>query len=103
MSAEPADRLRLDKWLWHARFTKTRSLAARLCAEGRVRIDGEVVDKPAASVRPGHVLTFALHHHVRVIEVVALGTRRGPPAEARTLYRDLMPPTQENALPRDLP
>jgi ribosome-associated heat shock protein Hsp15 len=93
---------RLDKWLWHARFVKTRSLAARLCVEGRIRIDGIVVDKPAAALRPGQVLTFALGRHVRVIEVAALGTRRGPPAEARTLYRDLAPPAPETAMPRDL-
>jgi len=95
------DRIRLDKWLWHARFAKTRSLAARLCADGRIRIDGTVVDKPAAPIRPGQVLTFAQGRHVRVIEVVALGVRRGPATEARTLYRDLAPPAPETAIPRD--
>ena len=95
-------RIRLDKWLWHARFAKTRSLAAKLCEEG-VRIDGTLVVKPGAMVRPGHVLTFALGRHVRVIELVAVGDRRGPAEEARLLYRDLAPPTAETALPRDLP
>ena len=97
------EKTRLDKWLWHARFVKTRSLAARLCAEGRIRIDGAIADKPAAILRPGQVLTFALGHHVRVIEVVALGIRRGPAAEARGLYRDLAPPAPETAIPRDIP
>ena len=95
-------RIRLDKWLWHARFAKTRSLAAKLCEAG-VRIDGTLVLKPGATVRPGQVLTFALGRHVRVIELVAVGARRGPAEEARTLYRDLAPPTPETALPRDLP
>jgi len=93
---------RLDKWLWHARFVKTRSLASKLCSEGRIRIDGTVVDKPGAALRPGQVLTFALGRHVRVIEVVSLGARRGPAAEARSLYRDLAPPAPETAMPRDL-
>jgi len=95
-------KIRLDKWLWHARFAKTRSLAAKLC-EGGVRIDGTLVSKPGATVRPGQVLTFALGRHVRVIELVAVGVRRGPAEEARTLYRDLAPPTPETAMPRDLP
>jgi ribosome-associated heat shock protein Hsp15 len=94
-------RIRLDKWLWHARFAKTRSLAAQLCVGGRIRIDGVVTDKPATPVRPGQVLTFALGRHVRVIEVVAVGARRGPATEARTLYRDLAPPAPESAIPRD--
>ena len=95
-----AGKIRLDKFLWHARFAKTRSLATQLCAEGRVRIDGTVADKPAATVRPGQVLTFALGRHIRVIEILALGERRGPPSEAQKLYRDLAPPSPENALPR---
>jgi ribosome-associated heat shock protein Hsp15 len=95
-------KIRLDKWLWYARFVKTRSLAAKLC-EGGVRIDGMPVGKPGATVRPGQVLTFALGRHVRVIELVAIGARRGAAKEARALYRDLAPPTVESALPMDLP
>jgi ribosome-associated heat shock protein Hsp15 len=95
-------KIRLDKWLWHARFCKTRSLAAKLC-EGGIRIDGALVVKPGATIRPGQVLTFALGRHVRVIELVAIGERRGPAEEARALYRDLAPPTPETALPRDMP
>lgn len=96
-------KIRLDKWLWHARFVKTRSLAARLCAGGAVRVDGQPVDKPGQMVRPGQVLTFAQGRHVRVIELVAIGVRRGPAEEARTLYRDLAPPTPETAMPRTMP
>jgi len=102
MTESTPDRIRLDKWLWHARFVKTRSLAARLCADG-IRIDGVRVEKPGMGVRPGQVLTFTLGRHVRVIELVAVGIRRGPAEEARALYRDLAPPALETAIPRDLP
>jgi ribosome-associated heat shock protein Hsp15 len=102
MTDRPADKIRLDKWLWHARFAKTRSLAAKLCEAG-IRIDGVPVAKPGVTVRSGQVLTFALGRHVRVIELVAIGLRRGPAEEAQTLYRDLAPPNAETALPKDIP
>ncbi|MDZ4737248.1 MAG: RNA-binding S4 domain-containing protein [Rhodospirillaceae bacterium] len=89
---DSAPSLRLDKWLWHARVFKTRSLATRFCGEGRIRIGGRVVDKAHYAVRPGDVLTFAHGHDVKVLKVVALGTRRGPAPEARTLYEDLSTP-----------
>ncbi len=82
--------VRLDKWLWQARFFKSRALASKLCAAGRVRIYGEVVTKAHAANRPGHVLTFPQARDIRVVRVMALGTRRGPAVEARTLYDDLM-------------
>ncbi len=102
LNPDPPPRIRLDKWLWHARFAKTRGLAAKLCAAG-IRVDGMLVEKAGALVRPGQVLTFALGRHVRIIELVAIGERRGPAEEARLLYRDLAPPTPETAIPRDLP
>lgn len=81
--------LRLDKWLWHARFFKSRSLAAAFCAEGRLRLNRRHIDRASAPVRVGDVLTFPLGNAIRVVRVLALGQRRGPPAEARTLYQDL--------------
>ncbi len=87
-----AESLRLDKWLWFARFLKSRTLAAGLCADGRVRVSGRVVSKPSQVIKIGDVLTFPLGAHIRVIEVKALGIRRGPAAEAQTLYADLSPP-----------
>ena len=84
--------LRLDKWLWFARFCKSRTQATALCAAGRLRLDGTLVHKAHQPVRPGAVLTFPLGPHIRVIRVLALGLRRGPPAEARALYEDLDPP-----------
>lgn len=88
----PTDGQRLDKWLWFARFFKTRALAARACAEGRVRVSGQVVDKAHYLVRVGDVLTFPAGPNIRVIRVAALAVRRGPAAEARGLYEDLTGP-----------
>lgn len=83
--------MRLDKWLWFARFFKSRSLASRFCADGKVRMSGQIVRKAHQTVRPGDVLTFALGSNVRVVKVTALAARRGPAAEARMLYEDLSP------------
>ncbi|MCW5698463.1 MAG: RNA-binding S4 domain-containing protein [Rhodospirillales bacterium] len=88
-----AESLRADKWLWHARFFKSRTLASRLCESGRMRVNGVVIRKSHHTLKPGDVLTFAKGADVRVIRVVALGSRRGPATEAQTLYEDLDPPT----------
>ncbi|HMC91014.1 MAG TPA: RNA-binding S4 domain-containing protein [Allosphingosinicella sp.] len=84
-----ADSLRLDKFLWFARIVKTRAQAQLLAEEGRLRIDGRVIDRAHAPVRVGDVLSFALRGHVRVLRVEALPARRGPPAEARSLYAEV--------------
>lgn len=90
--------IRLDKWLWFARFFKTRSLAARLVSEGRVRVNGTRVAKPAAPVRPGDMLTFPQGTSIRVVRIVETGTRRGPAPEAQALYEDHSPePEPERA------
>lgn len=89
MTDQPRPSLRLDKYLWHARFFKSRSQAASYVGEGRLRLDGAVIVKPNQPVRVGCVLTFPLGPRVRVVRVLALGVRRGPPAEARALYEDL--------------
>ncbi len=83
--------MRLDKWLWHARFFKTRPLATRYLEKGRCRVDGRVTNKAHTNVAPGMVLTFALGPKVRVVRVVALGERRGPAIEARALYDEIDP------------
>lgn len=88
---EACDTIRLDKWLWQARFFKSRSIAAGLVSAGRVRVDGIPVSKPARAVGPGQVLTFPQEHDVRVVRIIACGTRRGPAVEAQTLYDDLSP------------
>jgi ribosome-associated heat shock protein Hsp15 len=86
------DGLRLDKWLWHARFYKSRTLAAAACSSGRIRINGVPVAKSHRQLKPGDVLTFPHGTHIRIIRVLALGSRRGPASEARLLYQDLAPP-----------
>ena len=88
--------IRLDKWLWHARFFKSRSLAAAACG-GPMRLNGQLVAKPAQPVRPGDVLTFVQAREVRVVRVLAPGTRRGPAAEAQALYEDLTPAPDASA------
>lgn len=82
------DSIRLDRWLWQARFFRTRGLATRFVSGKGVRINARRVTKPAAAVRVGDGLSFALNGEVRVLRVLALGTRRGPATEARALYRD---------------
>jgi ribosome-associated heat shock protein Hsp15 len=81
--------LRLDKWLWQARFFKTRALAAQLVGKGRLRINQTIVTKAHHRVRPGDVLTFPQGRIVRIVRVVELGTRRGPASAAQALYEDL--------------
>ena len=84
--------MRLDKWLVQARFCKTRALAVALIEAGRVRLNGQHVAKPAQAVASGDTLTFPQGARIRVIRVVALGTRRGPACEAALLYDDLDAP-----------
>ncbi|MFD1343462.1 RNA-binding S4 domain-containing protein [Litorisediminicola beolgyonensis] len=92
------DRLRIDKWLWQARFFKTRGLAAKAATSGRCRLNGSHVTKASTVLRAGDVLTFPQARAVRVIRIEALGTRRGPAPEAQALYTDLAPPEPQ---PRD--
>jgi ribosome-associated heat shock protein Hsp15 len=90
MEAEAGpDWQRLDLWLWCARLAKTRSDCARQVAAGAVRLNRQPTDKAHARLRVGDVLTIALHGRIRVWRVLALASRRGPPAEARLLYEDL--------------
>ncbi len=99
--AGAGDGLRLDKWLWQARFFKTRTLAAAVATKRKIRINRMVVTKPHYKVRPGDVLTFAQGREIRVVRVLALGERRGPAPEARTLYEDIAetPPVERKAPP----
>jgi ribosome-associated heat shock protein Hsp15 len=87
-----SDALRLDKWLWFARFARTRTSAAKLVTEARFRVNGQATDKAHYAIRPGDVLTFPLGPHIRIIKVLALAARRGGAPEARLLYEDLDPP-----------
>jgi ribosomal 50S subunit-recycling heat shock protein len=87
------DAARVDVWLWRARFFKTRSMAARFVEEGRVRLThaGQEtrIEKSSRPVKVGDSLVFAVGGRLIAVQVEALGERRGPPAEARTLYSAL--------------
>lgn len=83
-----SDGLRLDKWLWQARFAKTRSLAARMIEDGDALLGGRAV-KPAQLARIGDRVQLRLGRAERVVEIRALGARRGPASEARLLYEEI--------------
>jgi ribosome-associated heat shock protein Hsp15 len=86
---EDRDWQRLDKWLWCARFMRARTDCAALVSQGRIRINRQATDKAHAKLRPGDVLTVPVHGRVRVVRVLALAARRGPPAEAAGLFEGL--------------
>lgn len=81
-----SDRIRIDKWLWHARFYKTRALAQAAAVSGRVRRNDARIGKASAEVKPGDVLTLGRGREVVVVRVLGCGTRRGPAKEAQSLY-----------------
>lgn len=91
-SAPDSDRIRLDKWLFYARFFKTRVLASAVITKGRLRLNGQRQPKPGHTIGPGDVLIFPMGNQIRTIRVVALNDRRGPAAEAQAMYTDLDPP-----------
>lgn len=81
------ERVRIDKWLWAARFFKTRSLATDAVAGGRVHMDGQRV-KPAKEVRVGDRLEITIGEAVFAVEVLALADKRGPASQAQGLYAE---------------
>src|SRR5210317_26395 len=87
-------KIRLDKWLWHARFFKTRTLPSKVVSGGHVRVNANKVSKPGTTVVADAVQNFPQRNHIRVIKLVKLGIRRGPASEAQTLY-DHLRSTQE--------
>lgn len=91
---EKRDTIRLDKWLWYARFFKTRSLATKVVGGGNVRLNSNKVAKPSVAVGAGDVLIFTQAKEVKTVRVLACGARRGPAPEAQTLYEDLTPPSE---------
>ena len=80
---------RLDQWLWFARLAKSRSLAARLCATGAIRLNGATVTKANQSVRVGDLVVLPQGAFQRTVRVLAFGSRRGPASEARALYQEI--------------
>jgi ribosome-associated heat shock protein Hsp15 len=99
----PADLQRIDQWLWFARIAKSRTLAQALIERGKVRLNRIKIAKVSTNVRPGDVLTLALGPRVISIEILGIGTRRGPATEAQALYRDLTArqPTSVSPVPEE--
>ncbi len=96
-SMETQTSLRIDKWLWAARFFKTRSLATDACAGGKVDVNEETA-KPAKPVRAGDLIRITLPQgRRRIVKVLTLDDRRGPATAARALYEDLTPPEPPRA------
>ena len=81
--------MRLDRYLFFVRLLKSRTLAQGLIEEGHVRVDGKRVAKTSEEVRIGQVIALPLHGRVRVIRVISLPSRRGPPAEAQQHYHEI--------------
>ena len=91
--------MRLDRFLWWVRLTKTRSAAQHLAADGRLRVDGRPVSRSSASIRVGNVIVWAAGDRVRIVRVEALPSRRGPAPEAQACYADLAANVSQQAPP----
>lgn len=91
MATEAIARQRIDKWLFFARVVKSRSLAAKLAAGGKVRVNSGKIDQAAYQVKIGDVLTITLDRQVVIYKILAPGERRGPAPEAQLLYEDVTP------------
>lgn len=81
--------MRIDRFLYFVRLTKSRTLAQAIVAEGHLRIDGRRAAKPSEEVRVGSVIAMPLHGRVRIIRVAAIPARRGPASEARLAYEEI--------------
>jgi ribosome-associated heat shock protein Hsp15 len=86
---------RIDKWLWHARFYKTRSIAQKQVATGKIRVDREKISSPSRKVSAGNVLTITRDRDIKIIEILGVADKRGPYSEAQLLYNDMSPPKPE--------
>lgn len=96
--SEPKPTQRIDVWLWHARFYKTRSLATKMVRGGKVRLNGNICKKSSVMVTIDDVLTFSRADEILIAKVAAIGIRRGPAPEAQMLYEDLTPPKEVTKL-----
>ena len=82
---------RIDKWLWHARFARTRTVAQKLVSAGNVRLDREKITSNSQKVKIGQILTLSLPREIKVIKIEAFAEKRGSFQIAQTLYEDLTP------------
>jgi ribosome-associated heat shock protein Hsp15 len=95
-ASDTQGRVRIDKWLWAARFFKTRSLAADAIAAGKVEVNGDRV-KPAKLLQPGDEVSIRLGPYLHVVHVRGLSERRGPATVAATLYEETADSTAARA------
>ncbi|PCI45307.1 MAG: RNA-binding protein S4 [Alphaproteobacteria bacterium] len=95
MENKKPDNQRIDIWLWHARFFKTRSLSTKIVRAGKVRLNGQKITKAKTPVVVGDILTFPQANIIRIAEVLCFNVRRGPAPEAQLLYHDKTPPPEE--------
>lgn len=98
-----SETIRLDKWLWQARFFKTRTLSAKIVTGGHVRVNELKVSKAAYAVKVGDGLVFRQADQIKTIRISALGARRGPASEAQALYEDLTPIPEPTEYVPDIP
>jgi ribosome-associated heat shock protein Hsp15 len=91
--------VRIDRFLFFIRLVKSRTLAQAVIDTGHVRIDGRRVAKSSEEVRPGSIVALPLHDQVRILRVLALPARRGPPSEARACFEEL---TEANPRPSEV-
>jgi len=98
---DPDSKIRVDKWLWYARVSKSRSIAQTLIKTGKVRVNNTRISSPSHSVGAEDVLTIALSRQIKILRVLAPGIRRGPAVQAQQLYDDLTPaPVKRDPLTR---
>ena len=89
MTVKSNETIRIDKWLWFARFFKNRTLSAKIISQGKVRLNGKRISKPSTTLKKGDALTFSQGNILRLIKVLELGKRRGPFREAVSLYDEI--------------
>jgi ribosome-associated heat shock protein Hsp15 len=89
------ERQRVDRFLWHARLARTRTLAAKLAASGHMRVNGQRIEAPGRGLKVGDVLTVSFGNGVRVMKVTAFAERRGSAETASSLYENITPPKPE--------
>jgi len=99
---EPRQSIRLDKWLWQARFFKARSISAKVISAGHVRLNGVKVKKTSTPIKVGDTIEFLQIETLRIVKIEALGIRRGPATEAQTLYEDLTPIPEIPEIPTEI-
>lgn len=84
-----AESQRIDRWLWHARFARTRGAAQKIAVSGCIRVNRNKINSASRLVRPGDVLTMVVGDRLRVVRIRAIAERRGGAVDARLLYDDL--------------